>query len=82
MVKFTANNNSSVFTKLFLFFVLRGLHLYISFDIIDLLDTRTQKWINKIKTIDISKSMQSIWKYAQKSLTKAQISQSNQANKH
>lgn len=57
MVKFTANNNSSVFTKLFLFFVLRGLYLYISFDIIDLLDTRTQEWINKIKTIDISKSM-------------------------
>ena len=30
----------------------------------------------------MSKAMQSIWKYAKKSLIKAQISQSNQANKY
>ncbi len=82
MAEFAANNNVSLSTKLFLFFTSRGLHLRMSFDVVDLSDTTTRERINKKKAIDISETMQSIWKYAQESLTKAQISQSNQANKH
>ena len=70
MAEFAANNNNSAFTKLSPFFVLRGLHLRMSFDVVDLLDTTTREWINKKKAIDISEFMQSIWKYAQESLTK------------
>ena len=53
-----------------------------SFDVVNLLDTTTREQINKKKTIDISQAMQLIWKYAQKSLTKAQTNQSTKANKH
>ena len=82
MAEFAANNNNSSSTRLSPFFASRGLHPCMSFDVIDLSDTTTRERINKKKTIDISEAMQSIWKYAQESLTKAQTSQSNQANKH
>lgn len=60
MAKFTANNNSSIPTRLSPFFALRGLHLRIIFDIVNFSDIKIQEWINKKKTIDISESMQSI----------------------
>ena len=82
MVEFAANNNNSTSTRLSPFFASRGLHPRRSFDVVDLSDTITRERINKKKAIDISESMQSIWKYTQESLTKAQTSQSNQANKH
>ena len=82
MAEFAANNNNSTSTRLSPFFASRGLHLRMSFDVVDLSDTTTRERINKKKAINISESMQSIWKYAQESLTKAQTSQSNQANKH
>ncbi len=82
MAEFAANNNVSLSTKLSLFFTSRCLHSRMSFDVINFSDTTTRKRINKKKAIDISKTMQSIWKNAQESLTKAQTIQSNQANKH
>ena len=82
MAEFAANNNNSLSTKLSPFFTSRDLHPRMSFDIIDLSDTPTREQINKKKAIDISEAMQSIRKYAQELLTKAQTSQSNQANKH
>ena len=82
MAEFAANNNDFSSTRLSPFFVSRGLHPRMSFDVVDLSDITTRERINKKKAIDISEAMQSIWKYAQESLTKAQTSQSNQANKH
>ena len=82
MAEFAANNNDSSSTRLSLFFASRSLHPRMSFDVVDLSDTTTRERINKKKAIDIFEAMQSIWKYAQESLTKAQTSQSNQANKH
>ena len=82
MAEFAANNNNSIFTKLSPFFALGGLHPRISFDVVDLSDTTTRKRINKKKAIDIFEAMQLIWKYAQELLTKAQTSQSDQANKY
>ena len=82
MAKFAANNINFTFTRLSPFFISRGLYPYMNFDIVDFLDTKTRKWINKKKAIDISESMQSRWKYTQKSLTKLQTSQSNQVNKY
>lgn len=55
MIKFVANNNKFIFTKLFLFFALRNLYLYINFGIINFLYTTTCKQINKKKTTNISK---------------------------
>ena len=75
MAEFAANNNDSASIKLSSFFASRGLYLCMSFDVVDFLDTTTRKRINKKKAIDISKAMQSIWKYTQESLTKAQTSQ-------
>ncbi len=63
MAEFAANNNISSSTKLSPFFTLRGLHPCMNFDVIDLFDTTTRERINKKKAIDISKIMQSIWKY-------------------
>ena len=60
MAEFAANNNNFASTKLSLFFTSRGLHLHISFDIIDFSDITTCKRINKKKAINISESMQSI----------------------
>ena len=64
MAKFVANNNDSAFTKLSPFFASRGLHLHMSFDVVDLSDKTTRKRINKKKAIDISKTIQSMWKWA------------------
>ena len=82
MAEFAANNNNFLSTRLSPFFALRALHPYISFNVVDLSDTIIREQINKKKGFDISEAMQSIKKYAQESLTKAQISQSNQANRH
>ncbi len=82
MAEFATIKHVSSSTKVSPFFTSRGLHPRMSFDDVDLSDTTTHERINKKKTIDIFEAMQSIWKYAQKSLTKAQTSQSNQANKH
>ena len=82
MTDFAVNNNNSTSTRLSSFFASGGLHPQMSFDVIDFCNTTTRKQINKKKAIDISKFMQSIWKYAQESLTKVQTNQSNQANKH
>ena len=60
MAEFAANNINSLSTRLSPIFASRGLHLCMSFDVIDLLDTTTCERINKIKAIDISKAMQSI----------------------
>ena len=82
MAKFAANNNDFASTTLSPFLASRSLHPRMSFDVVDLSDTTTREQINKKKTIDISKAIQSIWKYKQESLTKTQTSQSDQANKH
>ena len=82
MAKFGANNNNSAFTRMYPFFASRGLHPRMSFDVINFLDIIIREQINKKKAIDILESIQSMWKYVQESLTKAQTSQSNQANKH
>ena len=42
------------------FFVLRGLYLWMNFDIVDFLNITTHEQINKKKLIDISKTMKSI----------------------
>ena len=55
MVKFAANNNKSASIKLYPFFTLKGLYLYISFDGIDFSDIITRKRVKKRKTMDISK---------------------------
>ena len=60
MAKFAANNNDSNSTRLSPFFASRGLHLRMSFDVVDLSDTTTRGRINKKKAIDISESIQSI----------------------
>ncbi len=60
IAEFATNNNVSLSTKLFLFFTSRGLHLCMSFDIIDLSDTTTCKQINNKKAINIFETMQSI----------------------
>ena len=82
MAEFVANNNDSASTKLSPFLASRGLHPRMSFDVIDLSDKTICERINKKKAINISEAMQSIWKCAQESLTKTQLSQSNQANKY
>ncbi len=71
IAEFVANNNDFASARLSSFFALRELHLCISFDIVDFSNSTTCEWLNKKKVIDISEAMQSIWKYPQKSLTKA-----------
>lgn len=82
MAEFAANNNNSSSIQAFQFLVLRASHRRMSLHLVHLLETTTCKLINKKKAIDISEATQSIWKYAQKSIRKAQISLSNQCNKH
>ena len=60
MAEFAANKNVFLLTKLSLFFALRGLYLYISFEIVDLSDITTCEQINKKKAIDISEAIQLI----------------------
>lgn len=82
MVEYMANNNDSLSTRLSLFFVSENLYPCISFDVVNFSDIITRKRINKNKAIDIFEAIKLIWKYIQKSLTKTQTSQSNQANKN
>ena len=82
MAKFAINNNNFLSTRLSLFFALKGFYPRMSFDIVDFSNTTIREWINKKKAIDIFEAMQSIWKYAQESLTKIQTSQFNQVNKY
>ena len=60
MAEFLANNNYFLLTRLFPFFTSKGLHLYMSFDIIDFSDTTIREQINIKKAINISEVMQSI----------------------
>lgn len=64
IAEFIANNNNFAFIKLSSFFALRGLYLCISFDVIDFSNITICKEINMKKVIEISKAMQSLWKYA------------------
>ena len=47
MAKFAANNNESASTKFFLYIIFKGLYLYMNFDIVDLSNISTYKWISK-----------------------------------
>ena len=52
-----ANNNNFFFIRLFLFFALRRLYLYISFNMNNLSNIIIYKQINKKKTINILESI-------------------------
>lgn len=82
MVECVANNNDSLSTRLSLFFISKNLYPRISFNVVNFSDITTCKRINKNKAIDIFEVIKLIQKYIQKSLTKTQTSQSNQANKN
>lgn len=82
MVEFVANNNISACTKLSLFCATKGLHLRMSFDIVELSNTSIQKRIFQQKTLDMSGNIQATGKFAQKTLAIAQESQAKQGNKH
>ena len=43
MAEFTANNNVTAFTKLSSFLATKGIHLHMSFDIVELSDTSNHK---------------------------------------
>lgn len=58
MVEFVDNNNRSASIKLSPFFAIEGLYLYISFDIVELFNANTYKWILKYKTLDIFGNME------------------------
>ena len=60
MAKFATNNNNSASIGFSLFFALKVLHLFISFDVVDLLNITTGEQINKKKIIDILEFMQLI----------------------
>ena len=82
MAEFAANNNELASIKLSPFFASRGFYLQMSFNIVELSDIIILKQINRQKALDISKAIQTTWKFERESLTKAQISQSIQADKH
>ena len=60
MTEFAANNNKSVSTKLFLFFVTKSLHPYKSFEKVKVFDIYNHKRIFNQKALDISRNMQII----------------------
>lgn len=82
MTGFAANKNDSASTEFSPFFARSDLHPRMGFDVVDLSDITARDQINKKKDIDFYEAIQSILKYTQKFLTKAQTSQLNQANKH
>ena len=53
-----------------------------SFDIVDLSNTSTCEQILKQKALDISRNMETTWKFAQKAMAVVQKSWSNQADQH
>lgn len=53
MAEFTLNNNHFLSIRFFVFFILKDLHLFISFHVVDLSNSIIYKQINKIKAIDI-----------------------------
>lgn len=57
IIKFTINNNKSVYIKFFLFFTIQNLHSSISFDIIELFYTSTCQQIFKLKALNISENI-------------------------
>lgn len=59
MTKFAANNNESVFTKLSLYFALKGLHPRINFNLVELSNTSTREQIFQWKALDISGNIKS-----------------------
>ncbi len=64
IAEFAANNNISASTKLSLLFTTKNLHPRIRFDIVELSNTSTCKWIFQQKTLHISENMQSTWEFA------------------
>ena len=63
MAEFAANNNESASIKLSPFFATKGLHLRISFDIVELSDISTCKQIFNQKPLNIFRNMQTTWKF-------------------
>ena len=63
MVESAVNNNNSASTRLSSFFVSKGLHLRMSFDVIDFSDIITREQIDKKKAINISEFKYLIWQY-------------------
>ena len=74
IAKFTANNNKSNFTKLFLFFATKGFYLYMSFDKVEPSNASSCKQIFNTKTLGISGNMQTTLEFVQKALVAAQKS--------
>lgn len=60
IAEFAANNNNSASKRLSLFFFSKKFNPRISFNVVDISDIKTQKYINKKKAINISKTMQTI----------------------
>ena len=81
MAEFAANNNELAYIKLFPFFASKGLHLHISFDMVNLSDANTCEQINKQKTLDILGNMETTWEFARKAIALVQKSQSKQVDK-
>ena len=65
MAEFAANNNESASTKLSLFFDTTGLHVYMSFERVELLDASICKRILNQKALDISRNMQTTWEFVE-----------------
>lgn len=82
MTEFAANNNELTSTKLSLFFATKGLHLCMSFNIVELSNANSRKRTFKQKALDISGIMKTTWKFVWKALTAVQKSQSKQTDKH
>ncbi len=64
MAEFAANNNELASIKLSPFFATKGLHLCMSFDIVELFNASTCERILKQKALDISGNMKSTWEFA------------------
>lgn len=58
IAKFAVHNYKLTSIKLFLFFTIKGLYLYISFDIIDFSNTSIHKRIFKQKALNISRNIE------------------------
>lgn len=61
----------SASTKLSPFFATKSLYPFMSFDIVELFDINTRKWILQQKALDIYGNMQTTWEFARKDLATA-----------
>lgn len=59
-MKFVTNNNKSGFIKLFPLLAFKNLHSYINFDIINFSNINICKQIDKQKTLNISRNIETI----------------------